>query len=276
MLSLRCISSRLDFLTEAVARYTTLLIRQLSYLSDHRSTETTNRYFLEYLHNMAIIATLNESESAENTVSNEIIDTDDNCQSQVPPVAIVGLGMRLPGAIHTAEQLWKTLVQKRSTRCEIPASRFSVDGFHSPSAKPGSVAMRHGHFLDDSDDLHHLDTSLFSMGITEVKDIDPQQRMLLEVVYECMESSGQVNWQGSNIGCYVGVWGEVSCHFCSALYISTLASLGSNFWMNYRTGSTFMLKTCLTRAHIEYPVVTTLRFPIALAMNTISKAHRTP
>lgn len=157
---------------------------------------------------MAIIATLNESESAENTVSNEIIDTDDNCQSQVPPVAIVGLGMRLPGAIHTAEQLWKTLVQKRSTRCEIPASRFSVDGFHSPSAKPGSVAMRHGHFLDDSDDLHHLDTSLFSMGITEVKDIDPQQRMLLEVVYECMESSGQVNWQGSNIGCYVGVWGE--------------------------------------------------------------------
>ncbi|KAF7548169.1 hypothetical protein G7Z17_g7234 [Cylindrodendrum hubeiense] len=131
-----------------------------------------------------------------------------NGQNSPLPIAIVGMGMRLPGAIHTADDLWKTLAEKRSTRCEIPATRFSVDGFHSPSSKPGSVAMRHGHFLADSDDLRHLDTSFFSMGITEVNDIDPQQRMLLEVVYECMQSSGQVNWQGGNIGCYVGVWGE--------------------------------------------------------------------
>nr|ALQ32767.1 putative polyketide synthase [Fusarium aywerte] len=131
-----------------------------------------------------------------------------NQKSSVPPVAIIGMGMRLPGGIHTGEDLWQTLVEKRSTRCEIPATRFSVDGFHSPTSKPGSIAMRHGHFLDDKDDLHRLDTSIFSMGMTEVIDIDPQQRMLLEVAYECMESSGQTNWRGSNIGCYVGVWGE--------------------------------------------------------------------
>lgn len=133
------------------------------------------------------------------------------------PVAIIGMGMRLPGAIHTAEDLWQTLAQKRSTRCEIPANRFSVEGFHSPYSKPGSVAMRHGHFLADSDDLGRLDTSFFSMGLTEVSDIDPQQRMLLEVVYECMESSGQINWRGSNIACYVGVWGEVCRLQSSAL-----------------------------------------------------------
>nr|A0A3G9H990.1 RecName: Full=Highly reducing polyketide synthase ALT1; Short=HR-PKS FUM1; AltName: Full=AAL-toxin biosynthesis cluster protein 1 [Alternaria alternata]BBG74267.1 polyketide synthase [Alternaria alternata] len=126
----------------------------------------------------------------------------------VLPLAIVGMGMRLPGAIHTPEHLWQTLVNKRSTRCEIPDTRFSTNGFHSPSAKPGSIAMRHGHFLADSDSLHHLDPSFFSMGMNEAVDIDPQQRLLLEVVYECMESSGQVNWQGSKIGCWVGVWGE--------------------------------------------------------------------
>ncbi|KAG4273107.1 acetyltransferase [Fusarium proliferatum] len=124
------------------------------------------------------------------------------------PVAIVGMGMRLPGGIHTCDDLWKMLLGKRSTRCEIPSTRFSVDGFHSPTSKPGSIAMRHGHFLDDQDDLHRLDTSFFSMGMTEVSDIDPQQRMLLEVAYECMQSSGQTDWRGSNIGCYVGVWGE--------------------------------------------------------------------
>lgn len=132
-----------------------------------------------------------------------------NHEGSVLPVAIVGMGMRLPGGIHTSDDLWKMLVGKRSTRCEIPSTRFSVDGFHSPTSKPGSIAMRHGHFLDDQDDLHRLDTSFFSMGMTEVSDIDPQQRMLLEVAYECMQSSGQTNWRGSNIGCYVGVWGEV-------------------------------------------------------------------
>nr|ALQ32752.1 putative polyketide synthase [Fusarium anthophilum] len=131
-----------------------------------------------------------------------------NHEGSVLPVAIVGMGMRLPGGIHTSDDLWKMLVGKRSTRCEIPSTRFSVDGFHSPTSKPGSIAMRHGHFLDDQDDLHRLDTSFFSTGMTEVSDIDPQQRMLLEVAYECMQSSGQTNWRGSNIGCYVGVWGE--------------------------------------------------------------------
>ncbi|KAF5970834.1 fumonisin cluster-polyketide synthase [Fusarium bulbicola] len=129
-------------------------------------------------------------------------------EDSILPVAIVGMGMRLPGGIHTPDELWEMLVGKRSTRCEIPSTRFSVDGFHSPTSKPGSIAMRHGHFLDDKDDLHRLETSFFSMGMTEVSDIDPQQRMLLEVAYECMQSSGQTKWRGSNIGCYVGVWGE--------------------------------------------------------------------
>ncbi|KAG7403524.1 Highly reducing polyketide synthase FUM1 [Fusarium oxysporum f. sp. raphani] len=150
-------------------------------------------------------------ESPRSTAVNsaeEIPQAIHNHEDSVLPVAIVGMGMRLPGGIHTPDDLWKILAGKRSTRCEIPSTRFSVDGFHSPNSKPGSIAMRHGHFLDDKDDLHRLDTSFFSMGMTEVSDIDPQQRMLLEVAYECMQSSGQTKWRGSNIGCYVGVWGE--------------------------------------------------------------------
>ena len=38
--------------------------------------------------------------------------------------------------------------------------------------------------------------------------MDPQQRLLLEVVFECLESSGTTSWQGKNIGCYVGTFGE--------------------------------------------------------------------
>ncbi|KAG7414885.1 Highly reducing polyketide synthase FUM1 [Fusarium oxysporum f. sp. raphani] len=132
-------------------------------------------------------------ESPRSTAVNsaeEIPQAIHNHEDSVLPVAIVGMGMRLPGGIHTPDDLWKIL----------------AGSVHS--IKPGSIAMRHGHFLDDKDDLHRLDTSFFSMGMTEVSDIDPQQRMLLEVAYECMQSSGQTKWRGSNIGCYVGVWGE--------------------------------------------------------------------
>lgn len=111
---------------------------------------------------------------------------------------------------------------KRSTRCPIPETRFSVDGFHSPSGRVGSVAMRHGHFLDEAVNLKHLDTSFFSMGRKEVDDIDPQQRLLLEVVYECMQSSGETNWRGSKIGCFVGVWGEVRCLTRITYLLSTI------------------------------------------------------
>lgn len=38
--------------------------------------------------------------------------------------------------------------------------------------------------------------------------MDPQQRMLLEVVWECMENAGQIGWQGTDMGCYVGTFGE--------------------------------------------------------------------
>lgn len=124
-----------------------------------------------------------------------------------PPIAIVGMGMRLPGRANSAATFWDLLVNKKDGRCRIPADRYNIDAFYSPSAKPGTVNVQHGYFLEDAD-LQHLDAAFFSMNQTEVEKLDPQQRMLLEVVYECMENAGQTNWHGDNIGCYVGVFGE--------------------------------------------------------------------
>lgn len=125
------------------------------------------------------------------------------------PIAIVGIGLRLPGKIHSVEALWEFLVNKRDTRVEIPRSRYNSDGFYSASARGGTVGVKHGHFLDESDELGHLDTSFFTMSKREVEKLDPQQRMLLEVVWECMENGGQRNWRGSNTGVFVGTWGDV-------------------------------------------------------------------
>ena len=135
-------------------------------------------------------------------------DADENIDMAAPPpIAIVGMGMRLPGAANDESAFWDLLVRKKDGRCRVPGDRYNIDAFHSPSGKPGTVRSQYGYFLENMD-LHHLDASFFSMNKTEVEKLDPQQRMLLEVVWECMENGGQVGWRGGNIGCYVGSFGE--------------------------------------------------------------------
>ncbi|OHX00063.1 polyketide synthase [Colletotrichum incanum] len=133
-------------------------------------------------------------------------DSEPDLDQHLPPIAIVGIGLRLPGKISTTEEFWDLLVNKKSTRCRVPESRFNVDAFYSDSGKPGTVNSKYGHYLDCK--IDGMDASFFSMSKAEVEKLDPHQRLLLEVVWECMENGGQKNWRGQNIGCYVGVYGD--------------------------------------------------------------------
>lgn len=47
------------------------------------------------------------------------------------------------------------------------------------------------------------------MTAREIVEMDPQQRLALEVVYECLQNSGTIKWRGKNIGTYFGIFGEV-------------------------------------------------------------------
>ena len=124
----------------------------------------------------------------------------------VDPVAIVGMGMRLPGGIHNAEDFWDLLINKRNGQCRVPKDRYNIDAWYGPG-KSGHVGTQHGYFLEDLD-LSHIDTSFWSMTKREAELMDPQQRLILEVVYEALENAGEKDWRGKNIGCYVGIFGE--------------------------------------------------------------------
>lgn len=142
------------------------------------------------------------------TIQDSMKAPEKSCSSRaLPPIAIVGMGMRLPGDINDENAFWEMLINKRSGRGVVPADRYNVDAFYSADGEPGTVKTRHGFFLDHVN-LQHLDASFFSMNKKEVEKLDPQQRLLLEVVWECMENGGQVDWRGKKIGCYVGVFGE--------------------------------------------------------------------
>lgn len=121
------------------------------------------------------------------------------------PIAIVGMGMRLPGGVSSGREFWDFLVNKRDGLCRVPETRYNVDAFYD-EAREGAVRTKHGYFLEQ--DIAQVDVGFFGISKLEAEKLDPQQRLLLEVVWECMENAGQTNWQGTNIGCFVGVFGE--------------------------------------------------------------------
>ena len=113
---------------------------------------------------------------------------------------------RLPGDANSPRQLWDMLVQGRSGQCDIPQSRFNVEAFHHPDglSRPGSMSTTGGYFLKE--DIRDFENSFFGINNREATYMDPQQRKLLEVVYECFENAGAPlhELSGSNTGCYVG------------------------------------------------------------------------
>ncbi|KAL4894897.1 hypothetical protein BDV59DRAFT_212153 [Aspergillus ambiguus] len=127
-------------------------------------------------------------------------------EAPVPfPIAIVGMGMRLPGGVSSGKEFWDFLVNKKDGHCPVPESRYNIEGFYDLN-REGSIRTKHAYFLQH--DIAQLDTNFFGLSKIEAGKLDPQQRLLLEVVWECMENAGQVDWQGDKIGCYVGVFGE--------------------------------------------------------------------
>ncbi|XRM46506.1 hypothetical protein ABZX51_009537 [Aspergillus tubingensis] len=124
------------------------------------------------------------------------------------PIAICGMSVRLPGGLHSPQELWDFLVSKGDARGPVPKSRYSTAAHYSERSKPSTVNTEYGYFLDESIDLSAVDTSFFNMRKAEVERLDPQQRQILEVARECMEDAGEVNRKGRSIGCYIGTFGD--------------------------------------------------------------------
>ncbi|KAI1359407.1 polyketide synthase [Xylaria arbuscula] len=116
------------------------------------------------------------------------------------------MGLRLPAGVNDGETFWDLLVNGRDARAQIPASRYAVEGFDGSLNGQGTIPMQHGYFLEN--DISCLDNSFFSMSKSELERCDPQERQLLEVVRECLEDAGEVNYRGQRIGCYIGAFSD--------------------------------------------------------------------
>ncbi|KAG8163144.1 hypothetical protein KVR01_007622 [Diaporthe batatas] len=127
------------------------------------------------------------------------------------PLAVVGLACRLPGGNSSPAKLWDFLEEGKVASNEVPPSRFNFAGHWDGSHKPGTMRPKGGMFLSEQDvDLAAFDASFFEVAGTEAIATDPNQRQMLEIVYEGLESAGlpmeKVN--GTSTACFVSSFAE--------------------------------------------------------------------
>ncbi|KAI6350763.1 hypothetical protein MCOR25_010409 [Pyricularia grisea] len=120
------------------------------------------------------------------------------------PIAVVGMACRLPGHSNSPQAFWEMLLANRIADNHPPTSRFSLNGHFDGSLKPRTMASPGGMWLEDVD-IELWDAPFFNVPRSDANILDPQQRQLLEVVYECLESAGATldSVKGRRIGCFV-------------------------------------------------------------------------
>ena len=120
------------------------------------------------------------------------------------PIAIVGIGCRLPGGVDGPESFWDLLAAGGDGLVDIPRDRWRLEKFYDPELSPGTSRVRRGGFLTWPVD--RFDASFFEISPREADHIDPQQRLVLEVAWEALEDSGTPleRIAGTRAGVFVG------------------------------------------------------------------------
>ncbi|MGH3325986.1 MAG: type I polyketide synthase, partial [Streptomyces sp.] len=119
-------------------------------------------------------------------------------QESSRPVAVVGVGLRLPGGIDDLDGYWEALAAGRDMVRPIPQNR------KEPFAAEWDELPQRGGFLDEVLDF---DAAFFGISPREARHLDPQQRLLLEVAWEAMENAGLPadRLSGTQTGMYLGI-----------------------------------------------------------------------
>ncbi|MFD3806988.1 beta-ketoacyl synthase N-terminal-like domain-containing protein [Streptomyces sp. NPDC058619] len=118
------------------------------------------------------------------------------------PIAVIGMGCRLPGAADPA-QFWEALLAGRDLVTEVPADRWDVASLYSPDGGPGRSQSKWGGFLDDA---ALFDPEFFGFDAEAARHLDPLARKALEVSVECLRDAGyrEDEVRGGAVGVFVG------------------------------------------------------------------------
>ncbi|MBE0532367.1 MAG: SDR family NAD(P)-dependent oxidoreductase, partial [Rhodospirillales bacterium] len=122
------------------------------------------------------------------------------------PIAIIGIGLRLPGA-DSLDGFWGHLAAARPLISEVPRRRWDKRQWQGNPAGGNKTNSIWGGFIEDAD---CFDAAFFAISPREAAWMDPQQRFALEMAWHAIEDAGYraAALAGSRTGVFMGV-----CHW---------------------------------------------------------------
>jgi acyl transferase domain-containing protein len=119
-------------------------------------------------------------------------------------IAIVGMGCRYPGGVHSPEDLWELVAAGRDAVAELPRDRGWDIRALDPDDPGDPTANFRGGFVDGACEF---DAEFFGIEEAEARMMDPQQRLLLETTWEACEYGGidPDALKGTNTGVFTGI-----------------------------------------------------------------------
>ncbi|EME40768.1 hybrid polyketide synthetase [Dothistroma septosporum NZE10] len=194
------------------------------------------------------------------------------------PIAVVGSGCRFPGGSTNPSRLWSLLQEPRDVLRKI--DRFKAENFYNEDGHyHGASNVLHAYLM--AEDVKVFDHQFFNIPQSEAEAIDPQQRLLMETVYESLESAGLSisSLSGSNTGVYVGVmcddFNQIA--FGDPEHVPTYAATGTSrsilsnrisYFFNWRGPSMTIDTACsssLIAVHQAVQVLRSGECPVAIA-----------
>ncbi len=131
-------------------------------------------------------------------------------------VAIIGMSCRTAGARNT-EELWRMLVDERDMITEIPGDRWDW--------KAWPDAVKWGSFIDGVDEF---DSLFFGISPAEARYMAPEQRLMMQHVWECLENAGCGDAiKGTNTGIFVGCGPSGYTSMLSNMPVESYSSTGA-------------------------------------------------
>jgi acyl transferase domain-containing protein/acyl-CoA synthetase (AMP-forming)/AMP-acid ligase II/acyl carrier protein len=137
--------------------------------------------------------------SSETTIEKDTASNDNRDES----VAVIGMACRFPGNISSPEEFWTLLLDGSDATSDMP-DRWDVEALYCEDQNsPGKMAVKRGGFIDG---VENFDAGFFAMTPREAVSLDPQQRLMMEVVWKLFEDAGVIpaDLNGSSTGVFIG------------------------------------------------------------------------
>ncbi|OBF44995.1 polyketide synthase [Mycolicibacterium peregrinum] len=130
-------------------------------------------------------------------------DEDWTRDRDVEDIAIVGVATRFPGDLNTPDEMWDALLAGKDCITDLPEGRWEEFLAEPRIAERVAKARTRGGYLSD---IKGFDSEFFALSKMEADNIDPQQRMALELTWEALEHARipASSLRGTSVGVFVG------------------------------------------------------------------------